>query len=247
MLLTLTPSIKSAIASKSLRLVLASGSPRRKEILTGLFGNEEGMFEVITSNFEENLKKEDFPNAAEYSLATATGKVKSVVSSLVSSSSTTHVVVIGADTVVCSREGRIIEKPSDEKHAHEILKSLSGKKHTVHTGVIVMSASPSAPEPVVLFKFTTTTAVSMIELSDAALWAYVNTGEPMDKAGAYGIQGIGRCLIDAIEGDFFNVMGFPACGFALRFYEVMKDHPSLSSSSSADGDEGNKRKSSRRS
>ncbi len=109
--------------------------------------------------------------------------------------------VIGADTVVV-RDGEILGKPMDETDAFRMLKSLSGRKHLVLTGV-------AAAEKGGIRSFTQTTDVEFYPLSDALIRSYVATGEPMDKAGGYGIQGRGCVLVKGICGDYFNVVGFP--------------------------------------
>ena len=115
--------------------------------------------------------------------------------------------VIGADTVV-DLDNRIMEKPSDGEDAKRMLQELSGKTHSVHTGVVIWEKHGNRPAHEAC-SFICTTKVKFADLSQEAIEAYVATGEPMDKAGAYGIQGAGRGLVEWIEGDFYNVVGFP--------------------------------------
>jgi len=134
----------------------------------------------------------------------------------------TRTLVVFADTVV-AQCGRILEKPASPDDAAAMLRSLSGAQHEVHTSVLLYEM-PGATET---FAFTTTTKVRFARLSDEEIRAYVATGEPLDKAGGYGIQGKGRVLVESVEGDFFNVVGFPARDFATRFAkrleEVLRD------------------------
>jgi septum formation protein len=125
--------------------------------------------------------------------------------------------VIGADTVV-TIEGRILGKPNDEAHALEILRSLQGKKHEVITGLALRCVQENCTE-----SLSRTTEVKFADFSDAILSAYVQTGEPMDKAGAYGIQGKGGFLVRSITGSSSNVVGLPinTCINLLLHYKII--------------------------
>jgi septum formation protein len=112
-------------------------------------------------------------------------------------------VIIAADTVVVC-DGRLLGKPLDEGEAFGMLRSLSGRTHTVHTGVTVMR------DGLVNTKMEST-LVTMRRLTDGEIRAYIATGEPMDKAGSYGIQERGALLVERVDGDFYNVMGLPVC------------------------------------
>lgn len=112
--------------------------------------------------------------------------------------------IVAADTLVYIN-GVVLGKPADEREAFSMLKTLSGTWHEVYTGVCVIAPGM---EP---FSFAETTRVYMSALSDEEITRYIETGEPMDKAGAYGIQGAGSLLIERIEGDYFNVVGLPMC------------------------------------
>lgn len=111
-------------------------------------------------------------------------------------------VIVAADTIVAI-DGKILGKPVDEKDAFAMLKTLSGRVHEVFTGVCVIFANGRKE------RFFEETKVEFYELSDAEIAAYIKTGEPMDKAGAYGIQGKGALLVKRIDGDYYNVMGLP--------------------------------------
>lgn len=170
-------------------LILASGSPRRRELL-GIAGLE---FEVIVADIEEKIPEGATPQEAVMSLAMQ--KAEAVAVQYPEST------VIGADTVVVC-DGKILGKPKDESDAFDMLKSLSGRIHTVCTGAAIIRGSETK-------NFCEVTEVEFHELTDDEIRAYVKTGEPMDKAGAYGIQGKGCVLVKRINGDYFNVVGLP--------------------------------------
>ncbi|GFR61504.1 Maf protein [Elysia marginata] len=198
------------------RIVLASGSPRRKQILENI-----GLkIEVIPSTFEENLDKTKL-SPADYVVQTATHKTEEVAKRL-AAGGTLPDLIIGADTVV-SQGQEIFEKPKDKDDAVRILSQLSNCSHTVYTGVVLFVPSTSllmSKGSQVLggtyrcTSFVDSTAVHMANLPQDVIKAYIETGEPMDKAGAYGIQAIGGTLVQKINGDYFNVMGFPLPRFA---------------------------------
>lgn len=180
-------------------LVLASASPRRKEILKNL-GYE---FECLPVDIDESV-----PNG--------TNPVKAVTELARKKAAATFelrpdCVVIGSDTVVVL-DGKILGKPRDRDHAFEMLKSLSGRIHVVHTAVAIVSKTKSEV-------FCSSTEVEFYRLSDEEIKEYINTKEPMDKAGAYGIQGKGITLVKRISGDFYTVVGLPAAETARRLRE----------------------------
>ena len=168
-------------------LVLASGSPRRREILSRFIRE----FMVVPSRADEECSLDD-PDL--FALELARRKARDVFSR-------TGGTVIGADTVV-SIDGRILGKPEDEGDAFRMLKLLSGRVHLVTTGYCIIHGGAELCG-------TVTTEVKFRELEDEEILAYIETGEPMDKAGAYGIQGKGAILVEWIRGDFYNVVGFP--------------------------------------
>ena len=171
------------------RFILASASPRRKEILE----NAGFTFEIIVSDADENITEELSPEATVEELAKR--KALSVWEE------NKDAVVFGCDTVVAI-DGKILGKPKDDEEAFEMISSLSGKVHTVSTGVCICSAEKTEV-------FSNTTEVEFYELSDETIKSYIATGEGKDKAGSYGIQGYGRVLIKEIKGDYFSVMGLP--------------------------------------
>lgn len=176
-------------------IVLASASPRRKELLENM-GIE---FSVIVSDADESAIDSDVPPeiyVQELALIKAVGVAEKIRKSR-------DVIIIAADTVVvCDDE--IMGKPDDEAHAFELLSKLSGREHSVYTGICVLRIR----DAYTVCK-SVRTDVAFKELSDDKINGYIRTGEPMDKAGAYGIQGMGAMLISGISGDYFNVVGLP--------------------------------------
>lgn len=168
-------------------LILASKSPRRKELLS-LFTED---FIIKTADVDETLPKGISPDKAVEYLS----KIKA------EPFKNDNDTVIGADTVVAI-DGKILGKPKDKNNAFEMLKMLSGKTHSVFTGVTILSAEKS-------ITFSVETKVKFFDLSDEEINSYISTNEPFDKAGAYGIQGKGSLLVEKIDGDYFNVVGLP--------------------------------------
>ncbi|XP_042350473.1 probable bifunctional dTTP/UTP pyrophosphatase/methyltransferase protein isoform X1 [Plectropomus leopardus] len=187
-------------------VVLASASPRRLEILS----NAGLRFEVVPSWFKETLDKRLFKAPYEYAVETAKQKALEVARRMPFKHLKTPDIVIGADTIV-TVDGMILEKPVDKEDAYRMLSSLSGKEHSVFTGVAIVLCHEKGNEEVdyQLIDFYEETKVKFAELSDKMLWEYINSGEPMDKAGGYGIQALGGMLVEYVNGDFLNVVGFP--------------------------------------
>ena len=173
------------------KLILASASPRRKELLT-----QAGYrFEIIPATCEETVPAGLTPKDVVEGLAYQ--KALDVFAMHPDST------VIGADTVVCF-DGEILGKPHDEVDAARMLKLLSGQTHEVRTGFALLGKG-------VEFVSSEAAMVTFFHLSDAQIQNYIATGEPMDKAGAYGAQGKAALFVRGIDGDFFNVMGLPLC------------------------------------
>ena len=171
------------------KIILASKSPRRIELLKLIYND----FEFIPSNIDETIPDNiEVQNAAEY---LAVQKAKAIALENKDS------LVIGCDTVVMS-DGEILGKPKSRENAVEMLMKLSGKRHTVISGVCLYKDSMS-------YSFSDSTDVEFYPIYSAEAIAYTETGEPMDKAGAYGIQGRGALFIRGIIGDYYNVMGLP--------------------------------------
>lgn len=156
--------------------------------------------------------------------------------------------VIGADTVV-ALEDRIMEKPATRDEAKEMLRELCGKTHFVYTGVTVWELSgTNGAAPQETIHFITKTLVKFANFSNAVIDSYVETGESMDKAGGYGIQGYGRGLVEYVTGDYFNVVGFPCHDFCVRFAERLETmlgpspRPPASAAATSDGETSKKLK-----
>lgn len=177
-----------------MRIILASGSPRRRELLENL-----GLkFDIMVDNSDESIAAGEHPKDTVMRLALQ--KVQNIADKCEDTA-----IVIGADTVV-SIDGKILGKPKNEEEAELMLKRLSGRKHTVYTGVAAVNSETG-------FKVSEfeATDVKFRELSGNEINSYVKSGEPMDKAGAYGIQNLGALFVEGIDGDYFNVVGLPIC------------------------------------
>ncbi len=177
-------------------LILASTSPRRKELLEKL-----GIpFQVVPSPYEEDHTITLSPH--DFAQHLALEKARAVAASH------EHALVIGADTIVVAHH-EILGKPVDAAHAQRMLQHLSGTTHEVITAVALIDTKGQHEKV-----FYEATRVTMKTVSPQLIEAYIATGEPFDKAGGYGIQGYGALLVDRIEGDFFTVMGLPIARLA---------------------------------
>ncbi|SKB76478.1 MAF protein [Lachnospiraceae bacterium] len=186
-------------ASRGRKLILASASPRRKELLT----KADIPFTVVTSDKDEEYTATETPAIV---MEIARGKAKDVLEKVISGDPDDNFVVLAADTVV-SVDGKILGKPEDEDDAFNCIKNLQGRSHEVYTGVVIATKDMDK-EPV--FKaFYEKTIVEFYPVSDADIRAYIATGEPMDKAGSYAIQGGFAKYIKSIRGDYSNVVGLP--------------------------------------
>jgi len=183
------------------QIVLASASPRRSELLRQI-GLKS--LEIIPSSFAEGLDKAAYGGAAGYAKETARCKALDVAKSL-REKGRSPTLIIGADTIV-DIDGQVLEKPGDAAEAKSMLRRMSGRQHSVHTGFTLIV--PAALGDVIKSS-ATTTLVEFGKLSDAAIEAYIATGEPFDKAGGYGAQGPAGVCIKRLEGCYFNVMGLP--------------------------------------
>lgn len=193
------------------RVILASASPRRKQIIS-LLGLTN--IEVVPSTKPENLSKEDL-GAFEYVLQTAIQKCLDVYAIALSNSLASipdPSLVISADTIIVTTSGRILEKPRSEKEHHQMLKMLRDQKsHKCYTAVAVLAPRDDARDPGYNIETTVeeTKVIFAAEVSDELIEAYVKTREGVDKAGGYGIQGMGSLLVERIEGSADNVIGLP--------------------------------------
>lgn len=195
-------------------VVLASASPRRKEILQNI-----GLkITIEPSSFIENLDPNSFAHPKDFVIATARGKAQEVAKRLSTAQSPPDF-VIGADTCV-TLDGTVYGKPKDRDHASSMLNNLSGRSHEVLTGVCLMVRKGQEWQEV---DFSETTTVNFATLSPQVINAYIDTKEPMDKAGGYGIQALGGMLIEGIQGDYYNVMGFPLHRFCQSLVPVLEE------------------------
>lgn len=186
------------------KLILASASPRRRELMS-LLGLP---FEVIVSNVAEVTAKHLSPEETVKDLALQ--KARAVADNLANG------LVIGADTIVVSA-AKILGKPANEEEAYWMLKELSGQEHHVYTGIALLDKASGGLEVA-----AEVTMVKFKELSDGEIRAYLATGEPFDKAGAYAIQGRAAVFIEGIIGDYYNVVGLPVYRLAqlLKSFKV---------------------------
>lgn len=195
------------------KLILASQSPRRRDLLTGL-----GLpFTVLPADIDESLHPSETPVAYVERLA----HEKAAVIAQKETVGSSRVYVLGADTIVVLN-GKILGKPVDTDQAFEYLSALSGNKHEVLTGVALIRA----PNATVLTK-TVASQVRMRALTPDEIRTYIQTGEPMDKAGAYALQGIGGQFIQSVTGSRSNVIGLPleAIEPALRSVGLLGETP----------------------
>lgn len=176
-----------------MELILASQSPRRRELLTqmGL-----GEFRICAPDVDEHLDGRPTPQE----LVTTLSRRKA---DAVAAQAGDGALVIAADTVV-SVDGVILGKPRSQADAKRMLTVLSGRSHEVYTGLTVLYGERAMTE-------CEMTQVTFRPLTGEEIDCYIRTGEPMDKAGAYGIQGFGSLLVEGLHGDYFNVMGLPVC------------------------------------
>ncbi|QYK01804.1 Maf family protein [Shewanella psychrotolerans] len=177
-------------------LVLASSSPRRKELLAQLgMGDEQFTFDVLATDVDEaHIEGE---SARVFVQRVAIEKAQAGLALC----GKTDVVVLGSDTIVVLDE-HILGKPQDEADAKSMLEQLSGRQHSVMTAVAVTDGRQTVSTLV-------ETKVQFRSLTEQDILAYIATGEPMDKAGAYGIQGLGGCFVQGIEGSYSAVVGLP--------------------------------------
>lgn len=179
-------------------LILASSSPRRKELLENL----RLTFTISSSEVDESFDPQLSPEEVVMDLAERKAQVIF--------QENPNAFVLGSDTIV-GADGQILGKPADENEAVSMLTTLSGRHHEVYTGVAILSANGST-------RFYEKTEVWFWELTDEEIHSYVQTGEPLDKAGGYGIQGYGSMLVQKINGDYYAVVGLPVA----RTYRELK-------------------------
>ncbi|XP_048515487.1 dTTP/UTP pyrophosphatase isoform X2 [Athalia rosae] len=221
--------------------ILASGSPRRKELIENLVRqhtstwyfsvfvikshgvtrcvkalmkveNSTGLNpEIVSSRYDENLDRNDYKSHGDFVQDLAYFKVMEVYDRLKNDNEKPFL-IIGADTIV-TIGAQIYGKPKDSSDAVRMLSILAGQTHTVYTGVFLKTMFKEV-------KFFEKTDVKFGDIKIEQIEAYVKTGEPLDKAGGYGIQGVGGCLVESINGDFFTVMGLPLFKLTKHLNEI---------------------------
>jgi septum formation protein len=185
-----------SVSSSSPKLVLASASPRRQELIAIL-----GLpVQIIPSRVQEDTPDHWSPSQIVEGLSK---RKADAVKDKLSESTDFSSIVVGSDTIVVLN-GKVMGKPRDASEAEQMLQELAGEVHEVYTGITCIRISDA--KTVTSHRIT---KVRMRNLSSAQISRYVTTGESMDKAGAYGIQGIGSLLIESIDGCYFNVVGLP--------------------------------------
>lgn len=186
-----------------MKFILASGSPRRRELLEMLHVEN---LEIHPAQGEEKPHPELTPDALVAELARC--KAAEIAAVWASPED----IVLGADTVVVL-DGQVLGKPKNEADAAAMLRALSGRTHTVYTGVALLRGGEQRLH-------AERTDVRFRALTDAEIAAYIATGEPLDKAGAYGAQGYASLFVEHLDGDFFNVMGLPLCALGKLLKEL---------------------------
>ncbi len=203
--------------SEEYDIVLASASPRRRELLakTGV------PFRVHAVDVDESLDEGLEDNPVEAVKKLAERKAKAAVEQLVTPDYDGAMIVLGSDTMVVFR-GEIFGKPKDAADAERMLRALSGHGHDVHTAVSLWAVHAPAGQDVGLYyrTFVDTTYVYFRDLADGEIANYIESGDPFDKAGAYGIQSGGGAFVDHIEGDLDTVIGFPVKRLMAEFPDI---------------------------
>lgn len=200
------------MVKNKLNLILASASPRRKELL----GHLKIPFKIITQNIAENS---DSLDPVEFSLEIASEKGRVVFEDLIKKNPLDGYFVISADTIVCLK-GKIFGKPQDKNQARDFLKELSGQTHSVFTAVVIHFSYQGERDTL---SFVEESKVTFNEISEILMDRYIETGDSLDKAGAYGIQGPSLTFISKVEGDYANVVGFPLSRFVKETEQFLKN------------------------
>ena len=182
------------------KVILASSSPRRQELLALADIKFNLCIKSIDETIPEGMSPEEAAETTAMKKATAVAEISD------------EAIVIGADTIVVL-DGEILGKPKDREDAFRMLRALSGRTHQVITGVCLTIGKQNR-----IFHVVST--VKFYDLTDEQIKRYVTTGEPMDKAGAYGIQGKGCLLVEKIDGDYFNIVGLPIARVAREIKEL---------------------------
>jgi septum formation protein len=199
------------MANSKVKFILASTSPRRKELI----GHLKVPFEIMSLNVPEESNQTD---PVLFSQEISDLKGKAVFDKLLHENSQNTYYVVSADTIV-SLNGKIYGKPRDREEARQFLSELSGREHSVFTAVTVNFVHQSKKDS---FSFVEETKVTFGRISDALMERYLDTGDSLDKAGAYGIQGGSLAFITKVNGDYANVVGFPLSRFVAESKKFLK-------------------------
>ena len=190
-------------------IILASQSPRRRELLERMGVRD---FRIVTPDIDEHMDRDLPPQEL-------VGRISLEKALAVQEQEGNSPIIIAADTVV-ALDGAVLGKPADQLEAFKMLSTLSGCRHQVYTGMTVLRGGEK-------YTVSEETTVTFRELSAEEIDRYIATGEPMDKAGAYGIQGYGALLVEGIQGDYYNVMGLPVCRLGCLLRQLGVDCLSL--------------------
>ncbi len=201
------------VVMESMKYILGSGSPRRRELL-GMILPE---FTVLPSRFDEESIQREGMTPCEIVCTLSREKAREVFERYRAENPQEEICVIGGDTIVISPDGEVMGKPSSRADAARMLRQLSGCTHQVMTAVTVMAQSVGQTLERV---FPVQTDVTFYPLSDHEIERYLDTGEPFDKAGSYGIQGYGGLLVERIAGDYNNVVGLPVARLMRELREM---------------------------
>ena len=200
-----------------LEIILASGSPRRRQLLT-LAGIPH---RVLVSDVDETISGAPDFQVRELALRKANAAASILFESCGNRNNTAHTIILAADTVVCIN-GKILNKPATHAEAFDMLSALQGTHHTVFTGVAILQYHGTTT-PVAEKSFVSQAKVYFRPLTQAEINAYIATGEPFDKAGAYGIQEKGAMLVERVDGDFYTVVGLPITKVCTALAEIGVD------------------------
>lgn len=198
------------MVNSKIKLVLASASPRRKELL----GHLKVPYEILALNIPE---ESDATDPVQFSSEIAALKGEAVFQKLVQNSADS-LFVVSADTIVCLN-GKIYGKPKNREEAKQFLQELGGKTHSVFTAVSVKFSHQGKLDG---FSFVEESKVTFNHISEQLMERYLDTGDSLDKAGAYGIQGPSLTFISKVDGDYANVVGFPLSRFVLESEKFLK-------------------------
>lgn len=199
--------------NSKLTFILASASPRRKELI----GHLKIPFEIHTLNIPEESLATD---PVQFSLEIAKAKGEAVFRDLLEKRPGSSLFVVSADTIVCLGD-KIFGKPKDRQEARVFLNELGGKSHSVFTAVSVLFSREGKEDG---FSFVEESKVTFNKISEPLMERYLDTGDSLDKAGAYGIQGPSLTFISKVEGDYANVVGFPLSRFVIESENFLKTH-----------------------